>query len=604
MTQQNTNPFNGWELFQRLEEADIQRILTTTNQRIFRSGESLCRQGDSGESMFLILSGRVRMSLQRGDGGEEQLLNILHRGNHFGELALLSGSPRTASATALMDTLVLEIPKDTFFTLLKTIPEFSINISRTIGNWLRTELSGKTHRNKLKIIAIVHANPITGILSQRLINAIARNHRKILVFSDRTEQWIAQHSVHLYPLPNEQETVNPVKLQQLFAQTADGECLFVDVHAAHVNPILLMQCERIWWLAEQDKPPHTSALQPIKGLLHQQPALGGRLQMVWVQASLGSLAPPPPQLIGISQSVVRCQYDPVTYQLRDADLARFQHLMQGIQLGLALGGGGAKGLAHLGVLAAFQENGLYFDQIAGTSVGAIIAAGYASGLDLPHLLDLFNREMTPPWWMRYLPKGSTWHLMGLFRFHLVEKRFRRYLHDYVFEQLLLPTHMVSVDLISGKAVIRSSGDLVNSVLESINHPMLGVPIFRDGKALVDGGVLINVPTSVLRQQKMDYIVSIDVGSQLSPDFGGNARTNLKTTTAGYFSTLNRVLEVSYQSLSTLHMTDSDFLIKPNTSSCAFEDFTAGSRLFEIGYEAAMNVMPDLKQNYATLLGQV
>lgn len=128
MTQQNTNPFNGWELFQRLEEADIQRILTTTNQRIFRSGESLCRQGDSGESMFLILSGRVRMSLQRGDGGEEQLLNILHRGNHFGELALLSGSPRTASATALMDTLVLEIPKDTFFTLLKTIPEFSINI--------------------------------------------------------------------------------------------------------------------------------------------------------------------------------------------------------------------------------------------------------------------------------------------------------------------------------------------------------------------------------------------------------------------------------------------------------------------------------------------
>ena len=76
------------------------------------------------------------------------------------------------------------------------------------------------------------------------------------------------------------------------------------------------------------------------------------------------------------------------------------------------------------------------------------------------------------------------------------------------------------------------------------------------------------------------------------------------TLKGIFSTLNRVLEVSYQSLSTLHMTDSDFLIKPNTSSCAFEDFTAGSRLFEIGYEAAMNVMPDLKQNYATLLGQV
>jgi predicted acylesterase/phospholipase RssA len=276
-----------------------------------------------------------------------------------------------------------------------------------------------------------------------------------------------------------------------------------------------------------------------------------------------------------------------------------------VHIGLALGGGGAHGLAHLGVIAALEKNGLFFDRIAGTSAGAIIAGGLGAGYDQQHLLKLISREMKPPGFMQFVPWSAKWYLMWLFRFGLVEQRFRKYLKDVTIEQLLVPVHMVSVDLIKGEEIIRSSGDVVSCILESINYPLFGKPIFRDGLALVDGGVLINVPSSVLRKQRTDFIVAVDVSTKLSPTFGANSDRTLAADmkSVGYISTLNRVLDVSARELAKLHMSESNFLIAPDTSSCAFEDFTRGIELFEIGYNTAQAVMPELKQSYESFVEQ-
>jgi predicted acylesterase/phospholipase RssA len=162
-----------------------------------------------------------------------------------------------------------------------------------------------------------------------------------------------------------------------------------------------------------------------------------------------------------------------------------------------------------------------------------------------------------------------------------------------------------VDLIKGEEIIRSSGDVVSCILESINYPLFGKPIFRDGLALVDGGVLINVPSSVLRKQRTDFIVAVDVSTKLSPTFGANSDRTLAADmkSVGYISTLNRVLDVSARELAKLHMSESNFLIAPDTSSCAFEDFTRGIELFEIGYNTAQAVMPELKQSYESFVEQ-
>jgi predicted acylesterase/phospholipase RssA len=279
------------------------------------------------------------------------------------------------------------------------------------------------------------------------------------------------------------------------------------------------------------------------------------------------------------------------------DVARLTRLMRGIQLGIALGGGGARGMAHLGVLEVCEREGIYFDRVAGTSAGAIVAAAYAAGIPLARVREVFSRELTPPRSIRWLPKCPQWYMLGVFRLGLAEGKLRKYLHDYVFEQLLVPTQLVTVDLISGEPRMRNSGDVVSAVLESINHPVFGRPILRNGEALVDGGVLMNLPVTALREANVDFSVAVDVSKQLATSFGGNTP---ETPTArmrqpGYISTLLRVTDVELKNLASLHGAQCDFLIAPNTAPFPFDDFSQCEGLVDAGRQAAEQAMPALKR---------
>jgi NTE family protein len=596
----------NWPLLHGLSDSDIQKIISAATRRLFKSGEKLCLQYEIGESMFIILVGRVRLSVHR-NNENEQTLDIIQHGDHFGELSLLTGSPRTATATALMDTTVLEIYKQNFYDLVKQVPQLSTNLSRTIGSWLQCELARKITRHKPRIIGLIRTSEKTSVFAKQIVQFFIYKKKIINIFSDRMPYWdcLERHRLHELPksIPGADST-----LLQLELTNAAERCdhVFIDITCGKAFPELLMQCERVWWFLDQIKSrKDTSFLDQISKFLKQQAELANRIQIVWTQPKLNRLAKPVQHRAITKFEDMRCAYDLKTKNLRLADLARFYHSARGVHIGLALGGGGAHGLAHLGVIAALEKNGLFFDRIAGTSAGAIIAGGLGAGYDPQHLLKFISKEMKPPSFMQFVPWSAKWYLMWLFRFGLVEQRFRKYLKDVTIEQLLIPVHMVSVDLIKGKEIIRSTGDVVSCILESINYPLFGKPIFRDGLALVDGGVLINVPSSVLRKQHTDFIIAVDVSTKLSPTFGPNSdRTRAADMkSVGYISTLNRVLDVSARELAKLHMTESNFLIAPDTSSCTFEDFTHGTELFEIGYNTTQAVMPELKQSYESFVEQ-
>jgi len=592
-------------LLNGLSGEEIQLVVNAATRRHFKSGEKICTQGQVGESMFIILSGRVRMSVHK-DDGNEQALSILQQGNHFGELVLLVGGRRTATATALMDTEVLEIAKQDFYALVKQAPDFLINLSRTISGWLCGELAGKVTRNRLGIIGLISTSALTSHFAQQITQFFIGKNKKIEIFSDRTDYWKSMGFESVHAVPCAHQRVGAALLQQDLTEAAE-QCnhVFVDIRSEQASQELLMQCEHVWWFVEQKESDGRTQVEQIGSLLKQQSKLANRLQIVWVQPKSNVLAKVVPHHVVTNSNEMRFAYNIRTNNLRPADLARLYHAARGVHLGLALGGGGAHGLAHIGVIAALEENGLFFDRIAGTSAGAIIAGGYGAGFNQKHLLKLFNKEIKSPKFMSFIPKESKWYLLGLFRLGLIEQRLRKYLKHITIEQLLLPVHMISVDLISGKAVIRSQGDVVNSILESINYPIFSKPIFRDGLALVDGGVLINVPSSVLRNQQAGYIVGVDVGAILSANFGKNTAQMraVDMKPVSYLSTLNRVLDVSAKELAKLHMSESDFLITPDTSSCPFEDFTRGEQLFDIGYNATQAVMPELKQSYEDFVEQ-
>ena len=211
------------------------------------------------------------------------------------------------------------------------------------------------------------------------------------------------------------------------------------------------------------------------------------------------------------------------------------------------------------------------------------------------ILHLINMEMTPPKWIQKIPSGKRWYLFADFRRGKIDPKLRKYLHDYDLTQLIIPSCTVAVDLVRGNQVVSTTGDTVSNICASANHPLFGSPIMKEDMALVDGGILNNVPATVLRNQGADFILTIDVGSELDPEFGKikKGRGGNLIRKVGYASTLLRVLDIIQRGHSKTHIAQSDFVIVPKCAAYPFEDFTKADELAEIGRTAALESVEDL-----------
>jgi predicted acylesterase/phospholipase RssA len=181
---------------------------------------------------------------------------------------------------------------------------------------------------------------------------------------------------------------------------------------------------------------------------------------------------------------------------------------------------------------------------------------------------------------------------------------RPFLGQATLEQLRIPFYTVAVDLVTGQTVVREQGDAVHAVLESINLPVISRPILRDGMALVDGGILNNLPADVLVEHGANFVVGIDVASRLRQSFAGNTpgMSTESMRRPGTIETLLRVNEVQDLSVSLLRTAAVDLLITPDTSAFEFADFTRTAELADVGEIAAKAVLPQLKQMLAELEG--
>ena len=181
------------------------------------------------------------------------------------------------------------------------------------------------------------------------------------------------------------------------------------------------------------------------------------------------------------------------------------------QIGLALGGGGGKGTAHIGVLSALEALDLPIDLLAGTSIGAIVAAMYAVGYGPQAIEEWFKRGAT----LRILERDAT--NSGLIGTGRIEALLREALGDRTFADVKLPLAVVAVDLACGDEVILREGGLVEAVLASMAVPGIFPPVVHGTRVLIDGGVRNNVPVDVAYAMGADRVVAVDLGT-LAEDY--------------------------------------------------------------------------------------
>lgn len=179
------------------------------------------------------------------------------------------------------------------------------------------------------------------------------------------------------------------------------------------------------------------------------------------------------------------------------------------RIGLALGGGSARGWAHIGVIRALEELGVHADVIAGTSIGALVGAAHAGGQ-----LDAFER------WVRGLTRKDVFSLMdfqlggGMLKGTRLMEFFRSHFHDSRIEELDLPFAATATVLQTGAEVWLRSGSTVDAVRASIALPALFTPVHHEGRWLVDGGLVNPVPVSLARAMEADVVIAVDLAADL------------------------------------------------------------------------------------------
>ena len=241
------------------------------------------------------------------------------------------------------------------------------------------------------------------------------------------------------------------------------------------------------------------------------------------------------------------------------------------RFGLALSGGGAKGFAHLGVIQALNDIGLYPEIISGTSAGAFAGVFYADGYEPKEIVSFFEKKVFSEFAEFTIPQG------GFFKSTKFQNFLKKHLRARKFEDLKIPMRILATDIEHGKSKVFSSGSLVEAVVASCSVPIVFKPIEIDNHYYVDGGLFKNFPVSTIRSE-CEKIIGVNV----SP-----------ITTMPYKNTLKYVMERSFHYMSgsntLLDRQLCDYLLESSALlDYSMFDLDHVEEIFEMGYTFAKN----------------
>jgi NTE family protein len=249
-------------------------------------------------------------------------------------------------------------------------------------------------------------------------------------------------------------------------------------------------------------------------------------------------------------------------------------------LGLVLSGGGARGIAHAGVIAALREHELVPDFIAGSSSGAIVGALAAAGHSTATMLEFFERASPFRLSMMSVRKP------GIIDTAKVVESFREYFPEDAFEALRIRFFVTATDIINARLTIFESGPLISAILASCSMPLVFTPTEIDGRWYADGGVINNFPVEPLRGR-----CDVLLGSYASP-----LRVVKKSDLSGAFAVSERALEVGMYASSKLKFHECDVLIcPPELSRYGLFDTKHHQAILDCGYRATIDAMEQIKR---------
>jgi NTE family protein len=461
-----------------------------------RAREWLFRQGDPGDSLYVVLTGRLEIVIE--SGGEPKVIRILGRGDSVGELALLTESPRSASVRARRDSELLHVTRDHFAKLLEQRPEFAAGLTRVLGRQLRdvrhAGLEPDPVPSTVTVVGLCANLPVRDIGSYLAL--LLSQYQPVLGLDEHKAAEAAEggengdpNAAYARLLDRAERDHKQVVLMAPMPEVADPWSAF-SVRAADR---LIGVCR-----GREEPPEGIAEIRRLQGcdlvMTSDGHEADARLD-AWVTA----LNPRSVRLVGES----------------GADAPGIESLarrLAGRSTGLVLSGGGARAFAHVGVLRALLDAGVKVDRVAGCSGGAWVGAQFALGRSPDEIRVNCHEEFVK----RNPLNDYTLPLVALTRSIKGNAMMERVFGDVRFEELEREFFCVSCDMISSELVVHRRGRLWPAVAASMTLPGYLPPKSIDGRLLLDGGVLNNLPVDVMAATGEGPIIASDVSARYQP----------------------------------------------------------------------------------------
>ncbi|MDP6087550.1 MAG: patatin-like phospholipase family protein [Nitrospinota bacterium] len=658
-------------LFQNLTEDELALVAPQISSRSLPNGETLFRHGDPGDSMYIVRFGEVNVMIPDAEG-RERVRARLGRNEVFGEMALLTGDSRSATIIANLDTDLYVLSREGFHELFRRHPTVVTNLLDTLIHRLRRTSTGEREREKIRTLCCHSAlgDSDTRYLSTRLAallggesgkkvallnvsllsadggagggregerpdswdkllrNLNQINEREILSFLSPTE-----FGVDVLPNPSagQIEAFSPDSVPRLLSLLREAyEFTVIGTSAESSSKAFCQkamdQSEQLLFALPSDD--QAEALRQWNDLQGAAPSLAAKTRIV-LRRGKGKIK----GLFDRVKSgfgagfVYQVPVDPEAERQFAEDgipriesgrdetgraLRRIARRTAGIAVGLALGGGGARGLAHIGVLEVFEKEDIPIDLVGGTSIGSIVAAMHANGHTPDEMRILCQTHIIE----RKPLNDYTIPRTAILRGWKAERIMRDIYGDVLIEELPIPYFSVGADLITGREVIIDRGPLWQSVRASMSLPGVLPPFrYRDEFALVDGGVANNVPGDVLKQRGAEFCIAVNI----APERGSYFNFNLPRS-HGWFGRLlrrnsairnfldaptimrviMRSINVSSIEITNMRSRNFDVHLLPAVGEFDLFDFDKLDTLVERGREAAQDRLAEIRDLLETL----
>jgi predicted acylesterase/phospholipase RssA len=543
--------------------------------------------------------------LAKNQSGGQRTVRYISAGDQFGALMLFSDEDIPVDIVVDEKSVLFRLQKDAAAQLMDQFPILRRNLLRKIGFAVHDSMHWRRTRIISKIVTFFHTDDQSRRLVLDIASQLDRIGEQIGIIGDDSVDPPDHPNIEFKSLLNQAgEHLDQGDVRALIERLPDLDRVFCVVDRAYPAEKL----RRLVKLSDMafclsSTTDVDSVVQQLKGLVGQSPSLGKKTNLVWLlgeNQQVVSLQPNLSELIHLDFKV------PQSQPAKRQGIQRIIHHLRDVNIGLALSGGAAHGMAHLGVLRALEEAGITVDRIAGTSAGTLTGVLYCAGYTPDWGIKAFTHDLEPGAIYNWFPKGDGLYMLEKYRSHSWDRMLRKYLHDWRLEQLPIPVTTVTTDLVRAEAVARTTGDAVHSILESINLPVLSPPICRDGRLLVDGGIVNNLPADLLVKQGSNFVIGVDVAAHVEQHVGDNfpETPTDQMKAPGIVSTMLRCLRVQAHNMSAVGADPADVIIAPDVSDFEPTAFAQTPEMAETGYRATNESLPRIKELLQELDGKL